>query len=286
MEHCSKPLTAQSEALAEEANQVGRLSSTDGELHCECGERVSACRKPWMDGPKGGRWWPTPHYPKKYSRKPANLPVNGTTPNRTSLGRARRRVTPYRDSEIVGSLSLLYSCLPFALSSERSASRRRPLRSLRLGLVISSPFHHRPPVLRNEDRFPSKAGALHRAENPVRLRPAEAPAMSVGRNFAVEVADPFIRNRPKLCRWKSAAISFAPLSRRDFEVFDIRTHDEKGPATQGAADGAIRSQQCVVATGTIKLPKHWAVGGHEGCRRSSEEYGPVHGDVELGHIVR
>lgn len=64
MEHCSKPLVAQSEALAEEANQAGRLSSTEGELYCECGERVSACRKPWMDGPTGGRWWPTRHYPK------------------------------------------------------------------------------------------------------------------------------------------------------------------------------------------------------------------------------
>jgi hypothetical protein len=72
MERCSKPLTPQSQALAEEASETGRLSSLEGELYCECGERVSACRKPWMDGPQGGRWWPSDHHPKKLFHKPTN----------------------------------------------------------------------------------------------------------------------------------------------------------------------------------------------------------------------
>lgn len=69
---CSKPLTAESQTLAAEASQAGKLSSLDGKLLCECGERVCARRKPSMDGPKGGQWWPTTHSPKKFSHKLAN----------------------------------------------------------------------------------------------------------------------------------------------------------------------------------------------------------------------
>jgi hypothetical protein len=62
----------------------------------------------------------------------------------------------------------------------------------RLGFVISSPLHQCAPVLRNEDRLPSKDWPLHRGENPGRFCTAEAPAMSVGRDFAVEVGDALI----------------------------------------------------------------------------------------------
>ena len=72
MNRCSKPLTAESEIRAEEARQAGTLSMLDGELFCECGERVGAVSRPWMEGPKGGRLTPTPHFPKKISRKPVN----------------------------------------------------------------------------------------------------------------------------------------------------------------------------------------------------------------------
>lgn len=69
-EHCSKPLRTQSQTIA--ASQTGDLSTLDGKLLCECGEYVGARTKPWMDGPKGGRLWPTAHYPKKLVRRLAN----------------------------------------------------------------------------------------------------------------------------------------------------------------------------------------------------------------------
>jgi hypothetical protein len=72
MDHCSKTLTAHSQALAEKAEESGTLFLLDGELYCECGARVGAHRRPQMDGPNGGRLWPTLHYPKKISRKPEN----------------------------------------------------------------------------------------------------------------------------------------------------------------------------------------------------------------------
>jgi len=72
MDNCSKSLTAQSQAIAEKAEEGGTLTLLEGELYCECGARVGAHRKPWMDGPNGGPLWPTMHYPKKFSRKPAN----------------------------------------------------------------------------------------------------------------------------------------------------------------------------------------------------------------------
>lgn len=72
MEHCSKPLTSQSQALAEKAEKDDNLSQLDGELYCECRARVGAVRKPWLDGPNGGPLRPTTHYPKAISRKPEN----------------------------------------------------------------------------------------------------------------------------------------------------------------------------------------------------------------------
>jgi len=69
-DHCSKPLTAESLARAEKAEQDGRLALED-DLRCECGARVSACHMPWLDGPKGGRLHPTNHYPHKEPRRPA-----------------------------------------------------------------------------------------------------------------------------------------------------------------------------------------------------------------------
>jgi hypothetical protein len=72
MDYCSKPLTAQSQARAEEAKHANTLSMLDGELLCECGEQVGARPRPWMDGPKGGPLVPTLHNPKKVSRKLVN----------------------------------------------------------------------------------------------------------------------------------------------------------------------------------------------------------------------
>jgi hypothetical protein len=67
------PLTAQSQARAEKAEQDGTLSMQEcDELLCECGERVGAIRKPWMGGPNGAPLVPTPHYPKKFPRKLVN----------------------------------------------------------------------------------------------------------------------------------------------------------------------------------------------------------------------
>jgi len=70
-DYCSKPLTAQSQALAEKAEQNGTLPTLESELRCECGERVGARRRPWMDGPKGGPLVPTLHYPHKAPRPSA-----------------------------------------------------------------------------------------------------------------------------------------------------------------------------------------------------------------------
>jgi hypothetical protein len=71
-DYCSKPLTAQSQARAEKAEQDGSLSMLEGELFCECGERVGARHRPWMDGPMGGPLVPTLHYPQKFLRKLVN----------------------------------------------------------------------------------------------------------------------------------------------------------------------------------------------------------------------
>ena len=72
-DYCSKPLTAQSQAQAEKAEQDGTLSMQEcDELLCECGERVGAVRKPWMGGPNGAPLVPTLHYPKKFPRKLVN----------------------------------------------------------------------------------------------------------------------------------------------------------------------------------------------------------------------
>jgi len=66
---CSQPLTSESQARAEKAELDGTLSMLDGELYCECGERVGARRKPpWMGGPKGSSLAPTSHYPHKSPR--------------------------------------------------------------------------------------------------------------------------------------------------------------------------------------------------------------------------
>jgi 1,6-anhydro-N-acetylmuramate kinase len=72
MDYCSKPLTAQSQARAEQAKQTDTLFTLEGELLCECGEHVGARSTPWMYGPQGGPLAPTLHYPKKISRKPVN----------------------------------------------------------------------------------------------------------------------------------------------------------------------------------------------------------------------
>lgn len=72
MDYCSKPLTAQSQARAEEAERAGTLDTLEGELLCECGERVGARHRPWMDGPNGGPLAPSLHHPKKIARKRVN----------------------------------------------------------------------------------------------------------------------------------------------------------------------------------------------------------------------
>jgi hypothetical protein len=71
-DYCSKSLTAQSQARAEKAEQESDLSMLEGELLCECGERVGARHRPWLDGPIGGPLAPTLHYPKKFPRKLVN----------------------------------------------------------------------------------------------------------------------------------------------------------------------------------------------------------------------
>lgn len=70
-DYCSKPLTAQSQARARKAKQDGTLSMLEGELFCECGERVGARRRPWMDGSLGGPLAPTLHYPREAPLPPA-----------------------------------------------------------------------------------------------------------------------------------------------------------------------------------------------------------------------
>ena len=70
-DYCSKPLTTQSQALAEKAEQERTLSTLEGGLLCECGERVGARHRPWMDGPMGGSLVPTLHYPHKAPRPSA-----------------------------------------------------------------------------------------------------------------------------------------------------------------------------------------------------------------------
>lgn len=72
-DYCSKPLTAESQAQAENAERNGTLSMQEcNELLCECGERVGAVRKPWMGGPNGAPLVPTLHYPKIFPRKLVN----------------------------------------------------------------------------------------------------------------------------------------------------------------------------------------------------------------------
>lgn len=71
MDYCYKPLTSESQARAEKAEQDGTLDMLEGELRCECGAHVGALRKPWMDGPKGGPLHPTNHSPYKPPRPPA-----------------------------------------------------------------------------------------------------------------------------------------------------------------------------------------------------------------------
>jgi len=63
-DHCSKPLTPESQARAEKAERDGRLARED-DLRCECGARVGAIRKAYLDGPKCGPLHPTLHYPAK-----------------------------------------------------------------------------------------------------------------------------------------------------------------------------------------------------------------------------
>jgi hypothetical protein len=70
-DHCSMPLTAQSQERAQQEEKDGDLSTLEGKLTCECGARVGARRRPWMDGPKGGPLAPTLHYPRKAPRPPA-----------------------------------------------------------------------------------------------------------------------------------------------------------------------------------------------------------------------
>ena len=71
MDHCSRPLTSDSQARALKAEQDGKLPTLAGELRCECGAHVGAVRKPHLDGPKGGPLHPTLHYPDKPTRSPA-----------------------------------------------------------------------------------------------------------------------------------------------------------------------------------------------------------------------
>jgi hypothetical protein len=72
MNHCSRPLTPESQASAEKAELDGSLDMLDGELRCECGAHVGAIRTPWTDGPKGGPLHPTLHYPQKAPHKQVN----------------------------------------------------------------------------------------------------------------------------------------------------------------------------------------------------------------------
>lgn len=71
-DYCSKSLTAQSQAHAAKAEQDGTLREDELLDECECGERVGARRRPWMDGPNGGPLVPTLHYPHKFPRKLVN----------------------------------------------------------------------------------------------------------------------------------------------------------------------------------------------------------------------
>ena len=71
MDHCSKPLTAYSQELANKAEQEGTLILLDGRLYCECGERGTAYRKPTTNG-STGQWHLTLHYPKKHYPQPGN----------------------------------------------------------------------------------------------------------------------------------------------------------------------------------------------------------------------
>jgi hypothetical protein len=68
MNHCYLPLASESQALAQKAEQDGTLGMLEGVLHCECGARVGALRKPYLDGPKGGPLHPTTHSPYKPPR--------------------------------------------------------------------------------------------------------------------------------------------------------------------------------------------------------------------------
>ena len=63
MDHCSKPLKAESQARALKAEAEGNLDALYGQLYCECGEPVGAVRKPYLDGPNGGSLRTTSHYP-------------------------------------------------------------------------------------------------------------------------------------------------------------------------------------------------------------------------------
>lgn len=71
MDHCSRPLTSESQTRAQKAEQDGTLDMLAGELHCECGAHVGAVRKPYLDGPRGGPLHPTTHSPYKPPRPPA-----------------------------------------------------------------------------------------------------------------------------------------------------------------------------------------------------------------------
>jgi hypothetical protein len=76
MNYCTRPLRADSQALAQEAERIGVLDEFHG--YCECEALVGAVRKPHLDGPKGGPLHPTDHYPPE-PRKPRDSGKRNTS---------------------------------------------------------------------------------------------------------------------------------------------------------------------------------------------------------------
>ncbi len=70
MDWCYKPLTADSQLRAREAEQNGALELFQG--YCECNTLVGAVRKPHMDGPQGGPLHPTAHREPKPRKSRGN----------------------------------------------------------------------------------------------------------------------------------------------------------------------------------------------------------------------
>lgn len=82
------------------------------------------------------------------------------------------------------------------------------------------------------------------------------------------------------------ANSVTPFFRREHEVLDIAAHHQKSSAAQGTAYRAIWPQQRIIPARMIELAENGAIGCDECGRRSRHEYGPVHRDIELRHVVR